>query len=99
MPADDDDNALLAVLPVRRCDSVRVSFERSPRTHEKTPGQGIPWGPSGVTTAYRHFCSCGVCACTHLESSDPALRRRILALHVVHVRRFVLALVIEPTAE
>ena len=41
----------------------------------------------------------GVRNVQHLESSDTALRRRILALHVVHVHRFVLALVVEPTAE
>ena len=34
-----------------------------------------------------------------LESRDPALRRCVLAFHVIHVRGLVLALVVEPAAQ
>jgi len=53
MPADDnddDDNALLAVLPVRRRDAVTVSFERGPRGPTKKPrgAEAFLLGTSGV---------------------------------------------------
>jgi hypothetical protein len=94
----DDDDVHLAALPVRRRDALRHDgaptetprefFKRRPSVNSRTH-MLYALGLVGVVRMYTH----------PLESRDPALRRRILALHVVHVYRFVLALIVEPAAQ
>lgn len=96
----DDDDAPSTVLPVRRRDALIATFRKEPegpRITQEVPFLGSTSGDLRMLIgALQPWASC---ACTNLESSDPALRRRILALHVVHVRRFILALVIKSAAE
>lgn len=95
MPLDDDD-VLPAAFPTRRRDALGASFERS-----KTRPRGNPWAflRAPLVTPASYALQLGRAHVTHLESRNPALRRCILALHVVHVYRFVLALIVEPTAQ
>lgn len=53
-----------------------------------------------LVTSFR-MCALQTRACprTHLERSHAALCPCILALHIIHVRRFVLTLVVEPAAK
>jgi hypothetical protein len=93
MPAGDD-NALPAAL---QCEGA-TPYERVSKGSRK---------PRRNTGAFL-WCTLGdfrMCALrlgrahAHLESRDAALCRCILALHVIHVCRFILALVVEPAAQ
>ncbi len=81
-----------------RRDALTVSIERSRRPAEI---QGYSFGVASMVTSFRMLLALqiGACACTHLESSHAALCPCILALHIIHVRRFILTLVVEPAAK
>jgi hypothetical protein len=82
--------------PCERRDALRASFKRGMTGPRGNPN-GFLRAPL-VTPAY--ICSVTwACACTQLEGCDPALRRSVLALHIVHVYRVVLALIVEPAAQ